>query len=104
MDWIEGGALIANPPWEDDTRTGAYGAGSLATAEHGKIWLEAAIAEKVGHVLEIQAQHARRQARRSSLKPLDHGRFTAFTTFTTETQSAQRNQKQKAHKPMQASK
>ena len=35
MDWIEGGALVANPPWEDDTRTGAYGAGSLATAEKG---------------------------------------------------------------------
>ena len=48
MDWIEGGALTANPPWEDDTRTGAYGAGSLATAEKGKYWLEAAIAEKVG--------------------------------------------------------
>jgi creatinine amidohydrolase len=28
MDWVEGGALIANPPWDDDTKTGAYGAGS----------------------------------------------------------------------------
>ena len=37
MDWIEGGALTANPPWEDDTRTGAYGAGSLGTAEKGEI-------------------------------------------------------------------
>ncbi|MEZ4583838.1 MAG: creatininase family protein [Caldilineaceae bacterium] len=25
MDWIEGGALVANPPWDDDTATGAYG-------------------------------------------------------------------------------
>ncbi|UCH58311.1 MAG: creatininase family protein, partial [Anaerolineales bacterium] len=33
MDWVEGGALIANPPWEDDTVTGSYGAGSLGTAE-----------------------------------------------------------------------
>jgi creatinine amidohydrolase len=64
MDWIEGGALVANPPWEDDTRTGAYGAGSLATAEKGKFWLEAAIAEKAGHVAEIHEQYRRRRERR----------------------------------------
>ena len=64
MDWVEGGALIANPPWDDDTATGAYGAGSLATAEHGKIWLEAAIAEKVAHIAEIHDQYHRRMARR----------------------------------------
>jgi creatinine amidohydrolase len=63
MDWIEGGALIANPPWQDDTRTGAYGAGSLGTAEKGKYGLEAAIAEKVGHVAEIHEQYRRRRAR-----------------------------------------
>ena len=63
MDWIEGGALTANPPWEDDTRTGAYGAGSLGTAEKGKYWLDAAIAEKVGHVAEIHEQYRRRRAR-----------------------------------------
>jgi creatinine amidohydrolase/Fe(II)-dependent formamide hydrolase-like protein len=66
MDWVEGGALVANPPWDDDTATGAYGAGSLATAEHGEIWLQAAIAEKVAHVTEIQEQHARREQRRLS--------------------------------------
>jgi creatinine amidohydrolase len=66
MDWIESGALIANPPWDDDTATGAYGAGSLATAEHGKLWLDAAIAEKVGHVAEIHEQHRRREERRHS--------------------------------------
>src|SRR5512145_2338621 len=60
MDWIEGGALIANPPWQDDSATGAYGAGSLATAEHGRLWLEAAIAEKVVHVDEIHEQFLRR--------------------------------------------
>ncbi|MEZ4555413.1 MAG: creatininase family protein [Caldilineaceae bacterium] len=38
MDWIEGGALVANPPWDDDTATGAYGAGSVATAAHGRLW------------------------------------------------------------------
>ncbi|HEY5270669.1 MAG TPA: creatininase family protein [Anaerolineales bacterium] len=64
MDWIEGGALTANPPWEDDTRTGAYGAGSLGTAEKGKFWLEAAIAEKVEHVVEIHEQYRRRRERR----------------------------------------
>jgi creatinine amidohydrolase len=64
MDWVEGGALIANPPWDDDTRTGAYGAGSLGTAEKGAAWLQAAIAEKVEHVDEIHTQHARREARR----------------------------------------
>jgi len=66
MDWIESGALIANPPWDDDTATGAYGAGSLATAEHGQIWLEAAVAEKVAHVAEIHVQHQRREARRQA--------------------------------------
>lgn len=64
MDWIEGGDLIANPPWTDDTQTGSYGAGSLATAENGARWLEAAILEKIGHVREIHAQQNRRLARR----------------------------------------
>ncbi len=63
MDWIEGGALVANPPWDDDTRTGAYGAGSLGTAEKGKYWLDVAIEEKVGHVSEIHDQYRRRRLR-----------------------------------------
>lgn len=66
MDWVEGGALTANPPWDDDTATGAYGAGSLATAENGRLWLEAAIAEKVEHVAEIHEQHSRREVRREN--------------------------------------
>jgi creatinine amidohydrolase len=64
MDWVEGGALTANPPWEDDTRTGAYGAGSLGTTEKGRYWLETAIAEKVEHVAEINEQYIRRRERR----------------------------------------
>ncbi len=68
MDWVEGGELIANPPWEDDTQTGAYGAGSLATAENGARWLSAAIEEKVGHVREIHEQQDRRLAKRRTLK------------------------------------
>jgi creatinine amidohydrolase len=66
MDWVEGGALIANPPWDDDTATGAYGAGSLATAEKGEIWLQAAIDEKVGHIKEIHLQQQLREERRRS--------------------------------------
>ena len=66
MDWVEGGALVANPPWDDDTLHGAYGAGSLATAEKGRLWLQAAIAEKVTHVAEIHEQHNRREQRRQA--------------------------------------
>lgn len=66
MDWIEGGSLIANPPWDDDTRTGAYGAGSLATAEKGRLWLEVAVEEKIRHIEEIHEQHERREARRDT--------------------------------------
>lgn len=66
MDWNEGGALIANPPWDDDSITGAYGAGSLATPEKGRIWLEAAINEKSAHVLEIHEQQQRREEKRQS--------------------------------------
>jgi creatinine amidohydrolase len=66
MDWIEGGELVANPPWGDDTLSGAYGAGSVATAKNGARWLEVAIAEKVAHVREIHEQQNRRIARRRS--------------------------------------
>ena len=66
MDWVEGGALIANPPWDDDSQTGAYGAGSLAPPEKGKIWLQAAIAEKVTHIHEIHEQHRLREVRRNN--------------------------------------
>lgn len=68
MDWIEGGELIANPPWTDDTATGSYGAGSLATAENGERWLAAAVAEKIAHVREIHEQQERRQAKRAALR------------------------------------
>ena len=64
MDWIEGGALIANPPWTDDTVTGAYGAATQGTAEKGRLWLEAAVEEKAGHVREIVEQYRRRMERR----------------------------------------
>ena len=66
MDWIEGGSLVANPPWDDDTKTGAYGAGSHGTAEKGRLWLEAAIEEKADHVEQIHEQHERREDRRNA--------------------------------------
>lgn len=75
MDWIEGGALVANPPWDDDSKTGAYGAGSHATAEKGRLWLEAAIAEKVDHIEQIHEQHERREKRRNEGYGL-WGKFT----------------------------
>ncbi len=65
MDWIEGGALILSAMWEDDTLTGAYGSGSVATAENGERWLKVAIEEKVAHVREIHEQAQRRIARRN---------------------------------------
>jgi len=67
QDWLEGGALIANPPWSDDTATGAYGAGSLATPEKGKYWLQAAVEEKMDHIDEIIEQQTRRTAKRIQL-------------------------------------
>ena len=65
MDWIEGGALIMSAMWEDDTLTGAYGSGSLATAENGERWLSIAIEEKTAHVREIHEQARLRLARRA---------------------------------------
>ncbi len=65
MDWIEGGALMMSAPWEDDTLSGSYGAGSLATADNGARWLEVAVQEKVDHVREIHDQARRRLAKRA---------------------------------------
>ena len=65
MDWVEGGSLILCHPWQDDTLTGAYGAGSVATAENGERWLKAAMQEKIDHVREIHEQARRRLAKRA---------------------------------------
>jgi len=78
MDWIEGGSLIASPPWEDDTATGSYGAGSVATAEKGRLWLQAAVEEKVGHVREIHQQQDRRIARRKQ-RGIDYSKYPPTT-------------------------
>jgi len=66
MDWIEGGRLIANPPWTDDTQSGIYGDATLATAEKGRLWLQAAVSEKLESIAEIKAQHQRRTERREA--------------------------------------
>ncbi|MBZ0278854.1 MAG: creatininase family protein, partial [Anaerolineae bacterium] len=68
MDWIEGGSLNISAPWEDDTQTGSYGAGSVATAENGDRWLKAAVQEKIDHVREIHDQARRRLARRRLIR------------------------------------
>jgi creatinine amidohydrolase len=66
MDWVEGGSLIANPPWDDDTRTGAYGAGSLACAENGQFWIDSAVTEKIAHIAEIHEQYNRRKEKKQT--------------------------------------
>jgi creatinine amidohydrolase len=66
MDWVEGGRLIANPPWTDDTVTGSYGDPTVATADKGRLWLAAAVAEKIESVGEVEEQLRRRQAHRRS--------------------------------------
>jgi creatinine amidohydrolase len=65
MDWIEGGRLIANPPWTDDTVTGIYGDPTPATANKGALWLRAAIAEKLELLEEMREQHTRRKTHRA---------------------------------------
>ena len=64
MDWVEGGRLIANPPWTDDTVSGAYGDPTVATAEKGRRWLQAAVEEKLGSIGEVREQLRLRDLRR----------------------------------------
>jgi creatinine amidohydrolase len=65
MDWIEGGSLVANPPWTDDTLSGIYGDGTLGTAAKGQIWLQAAANQKMAIIKEIQKQHYLRKQKRT---------------------------------------
>jgi creatinine amidohydrolase len=66
MDWIEGGRIVANPPWTDDTVTGGYGDPTPATAEKGGLWLRAAVIEKLEILDEVRKQHLRRMERRAA--------------------------------------
>jgi creatinine amidohydrolase len=65
MDWIESGRMIANPPWSDDTTSGIYGDATVATADKGGLWLDAAVGEKIELIDEIRQQTQRRAARRA---------------------------------------
>ncbi len=65
MDWIEGGRLIANPPWTDDTTSGLYGDGQQGSANKGRLWLAAAVEEKLETVRELREQHTLRQIKRA---------------------------------------
>lgn len=64
MDWVESGALVLNPPWSDDTQTGTYGRPSCASADRGKLWLEAAAREVEVHLHELRSQWELRMERR----------------------------------------
>ena len=71
MDWIEGGSLVANPPWDDDSKTGAYGAGSHATAEKGRLWLETAIRKRL--IMWNRSTNNMSDARREEMKGMGCG-------------------------------
>jgi creatinine amidohydrolase len=77
MDWVEGGRLIANPPWSDDTTSGIYGDGRLGKADKGRLWLAAAIDEKLEILQEIREQHTRRQMKRTLRKEHHASRSTS---------------------------
>lgn len=76
MDWVEGGRLVANPPWTDDTRSGVYGDPTVATAAKGRLWLAAAVKEKAESVDEVQEQARRRRRRRQASPGAEEGRRT----------------------------
>lgn len=65
MDWTGEGALILNPPWSDDTRTGSYGQPSLGTAAKGRLWLEAGAREIESQLVELSQQLKLRRQRRT---------------------------------------
>ena len=64
MDWVEEGAIIANPPWSDDTLTGSYGAPTLASLERGQTWLAAAAQDLSELAEEVWQQQQERKIRR----------------------------------------
>lgn len=71
MDWVEGGSLVANPPWTDDTASGIYGDATLATAEKGRLWLQAAVKQKLATIEEIQQQYLQRRDSRNKEAQFD---------------------------------
>jgi creatinine amidohydrolase len=53
MEWWADGPLRLMPWWSSFSRTGVQGSPTLATAEKGKGFLDAAVAECVGYVREL---------------------------------------------------
>jgi creatinine amidohydrolase len=53
LEWWADGPLRLMPWWSSFSRTGVQGSPTLATAEKGKAFLEAAVAECVGYVREL---------------------------------------------------
>jgi creatinine amidohydrolase/Fe(II)-dependent formamide hydrolase-like protein len=53
LDWTDG-SLKVMPWWSSFSRTGVQGRPTLATAEKGKALLDAAVAECVSYVREVQ--------------------------------------------------
>ncbi|MGH2554992.1 MAG: creatininase family protein [Actinomycetota bacterium] len=53
LEWWADGALRLMPWWSSFSRTGVQGTPTLATAEKGKAFLEAAVAECVSYVREL---------------------------------------------------
>ena len=53
LEWWADGPLRLMPWWSSFSRTGVQGSPTLATAEKGKRFLEAAVEECVGYVREL---------------------------------------------------
>ncbi len=53
LEWWADGPLRLMPWWSSFSRTGVQGSPTLATAQKGKAFLEAAVAECVGYVREL---------------------------------------------------
>jgi hypothetical protein len=55
--WIDGGSIIANPLWRDDTTSGIYGDATRGIAAWGRLRLGAALPQKLAIIKESQHQH-----------------------------------------------
>ncbi len=68
MEWWDDGPLKLMPWWSAFSRTGVQGSPTLATAEKGRSFLEAAVEECVGYIHELKEKPLpRRQEPRETL-------------------------------------
>jgi hypothetical protein len=74
MDWVEGGRLIANPPWSDDTASEFMVMPRWDCGQ--RAWLASAVDEKLQVLSEIREQHVQRQAKRLGVGGQDVKRST----------------------------